>query len=111
MSTKNNKEELIKLIQENPDLPIVFSINNEYIAYDYGSSVMYDFWCDVGEIWDLGDEMVFDDKDYVLEYYQDMLYDDDKYKDLSDEEYEKAVAEYVENNVKHYTAIIISVSA
>ena len=111
MLNKNNKENLIKIIQKNPDLPIVFSVNNEYIAYDYGSSIMYDFWCNVGEVWELDEEIIFDDKDYVLEYYQDILCDDDKYKDLSDEEFGKAIEEYVENNIRHYAAIIIDVAA
>lgn len=29
MVEKNNKEELIKLVKENPDLPLVFIVNNE----------------------------------------------------------------------------------
>ena len=44
MSNKNDKQELIKLIQENPNLPLVFMMSNDEVAGDYGSTVMEDFW-------------------------------------------------------------------
>ena len=37
------------------------------------------------------------------------LADEDEYKNLSDEEYEKAIKKYIEDNIRHYKAIVISV--
>ena len=38
---KKNREELFKLIQENPDLPIVPMVDYEIVAEDSGSLPLY----------------------------------------------------------------------
>ena len=43
LDTKNNKENLIKLMQENPDLPVVFMVYTEYIDIDYSTVLLKDF--------------------------------------------------------------------
>lgn len=45
----------------------------------------------------------------MLEYYGDYFADEEEYKDLSDEEYDKVIEDYVDNNVEHYKAIVVSV--
>lgn len=107
---KNNKEELIKLIQDNPKLPIVFMMSNDEVAGDYGYTVMEEFTAYKSEIYKYerwGDLVFSDDKDEVVEYYADELAEEEKYKDLYEEKYTEAIEEYVEQNVEHYEAIVI----
>lgn len=108
----NNKEELIKLIQENPKLPLVFMINNDEVAGDYGCTVMEDFRAYKSEIYKYerwGDLVFSDDREEVEEYYMDTFADEEKYVDLSQEEYEEVIKNYVNQNIKHYEAIVLYV--
>ena len=112
MITKNNKEELIKLIQENPNLPLVFMMSNDEVAGDYGCTVMKDFRAFKNEIYKYerwGDLVFSDDVDEVIEYYSDTLADEEKYEDLSQEEYEQEIKKYVEENIEHHEAIVLYV--
>lgn len=54
--------------------------------------------------------MVYDDIRDIIEIYRYKLEDNDEYKDLPDEEYEKAVKEYVEQHIEHYDAIVVSIA-
>lgn len=113
MIKKNDKEELIKLIQENPNLPIVFFINNDEIALDYGSTVMEDFRAYKSKIYKykrFGDLCYTDDKDDVIDYYCDYFAEEEKYKDLSNEEYKKEIEKYIDKNIENYEAIVLYVS-
>ncbi len=105
---KNDKNELIKLVKENPDLPLVFMVDNDQIAWDYGATVYQDFWCYVSEVYVLEEEWS-DDFDYVVEKFSNDLCDDEKYKDMTDEEFNKAMQDYVNENVEHYKAIVVNV--
>lgn len=107
-----NKEELVKLIQENPNLPLVFMMNNDEVAGDYGCTVMEDFTAYKSEVYKYecwGDLVFSDDKDEVVEYYINEFAEDEKYIDLSQEEYEEVIKNYVNNNVEHYEAIVVYV--
>lgn len=113
MINKNNKEELIKLIQENPKLPVVFFVSNEEIADGYGSTIMENFYCKVDTIWiyeTQWERVFYDDFDEIVERYMDELYEEPEYKNLSDEDYEECIKKYVIDNIEHYEAIIISIS-
>lgn len=112
MEVKNNKEELIKLVKENPELPLVFSVNNGDLAFDYGSTVMEDFYPYIGEFYKyekFGNLLYSDDINEVLEYYWNLFRDKEEYKDLSNEEYEDVIRNYINQNIEHYKAIIINV--
>ena len=100
--------ELRKLIQENPDLPLVFYVSNDEICYDYGTTVFEGSSSRIGTVY-IDDERTYDDLDDIIDEYRDYLCDDDNFKDLSDEEFDKAVKEYVLENTRHYKAIIIRV--
>lgn len=111
---KNSKEELIKLVQENPDLPVVFFAQNDEFCYDYGATVFKNFYCYTATIYvdyKYDDCTYYDDVDDIIEEYRDRLCDDEEYKDLEDEEFEKAVAKYVDENIEHYEAIVIDMRA
>lgn len=107
---KNNKEELIKLIKENPNLPLVFFAYNDDFIPDYTGMVFEKYYCYTATIYidEQDDNTYYDDVDDVIELYRDRLCDEENYKNLSDEEYDKAVEKYVEENVTHYEAIVIS---
>lgn len=113
MIDKNNKEELIKLIQENPNLKLVFMMSNDEVAGDYGCTVMEDFRAYKSEVYKYerwGDLVFSDDKDEVVEYYFEELAEKEEYKDLVEEKYTEAIEEYVDKNIEHYEAIVIYVS-
>lgn len=109
---KNNKEKLVELINENPQLPLVFMMSNDEVAGDYGSTVMETFYTYISEVYKYeayGDLVFSDDERDVIEYYCDYFADKEEYKDLSDKEYGKVIKNYVNDNVEHYKAIVVSV--
>ena len=109
---KNDKNELIKLMQENPDLPVVFLVNNDDICNDFGSTVMMDFQAHKRMVYfyeKWGYDNYTDDIDEVIEYYCEAFADDEEYEKLSDKEYEKEIKKYIEENVEHYEAIVVFV--
>lgn len=105
------KDELIKLIQENPTLPLVFMVSNDEILDDYGWTLHENFNCKVETVYFIenffSSSIVCIGKDEVLEKAQEILADDEKYENLTDEEFEKCVENYIEENIRHYKAIII----
>lgn len=108
----NKTEELVKLIQENPNLPLVFMMSNDEVAGDYGCTVMEDFHAYKSEVYKYercGDLVFSDDKDEVVEYYSEELAEKEEYKDLVKEKYTEAIEEYVDKNIEHYEAIVVYV--
>lgn len=103
-----DNEKLRKLIAENPELPLVFYVSNDEICWDYSSTVFEGCYCKVDTIY-IDDDRTYDDFDDILDEYRDYLCEEEQYKDLSDEEYDKVVEKYINENVRHYKAIIIEV--
>ena len=99
----NNRDKLFKLMQENPDLPIVFSCSTEEMSDDYAYMFYEDFSCDVVTIYKT-DETIYDDEDDIKEYYE-YIYEDE-YEGLSDEEFNANIQDLI-NNTEHYKAIRI----
>ena len=99
----NSRDELFKLMQENPDLPIVFCCSSDEICDDYCWMFYKEFSCDIVNIYET-EEQIFDCDIDITEYYQDLY--EDEYSDLSDEEFNKKIHELVENT-PHYKAIRI----
>ena len=107
---KNNKEELTKLIQENPELPLVFMISNDEVCGDYGCTVYEEFSAYKSEVYKYerwGDIVFSDDKEEVEEHYMNEFADNKEYENLSQEQYEEAIKSYVNENIEHYEAIVI----
>lgn len=105
-------EELVKLIQENPKLPLVFMMSNDEVAGDYGCTVMEDFTAYKSEVYKYerwGDLVFSDDKDEVVEYYFEELAEKEEYKDSVEEKHTEAIEEYVDKNIEHYEAIVVYV--
>ena len=96
-------DKLKELIAKYPDYPIVVMVANEVVADDY-----YGWWyapClsfDIGEILDceqdINDEKVYVDRDDFEEDVRDILADDEKLENVSDEIFDKMV----ENELKKY---------
>lgn len=107
-----DNEELRKIIEENPGLPLVFEVYNDNVCFDYGCTVFEACRSRVGTVWfdeQHSDGRMYDDKDDVIDDFRYKYCDDEKYKDLSDEEFDKAMEELVEEEVRHYEAIIVRV--
>lgn len=79
-----------KLILENPTLPIVFCCSTDELTDDYYMTFFEGFSCDIVTIYKT-DEMIFDHRIDIEEYYQDM------YEDATDEQIE----EYINNTVQY----------
>lgn len=103
-----DNEELRKLIEENPGLPLVFEVYNDEVCYDYSCIVFEGCRSRIGTVW-FTDERMYDDKDDVVEEYAGMYEDADEWCDLSNEEFYKRLEDLVEEEVRHYEAIIVSV--
>ena len=99
----NNRDKLFKLMQENPDLPIVFCCSSDELDDAYSWMFYRGFSCDIVNIYEIEDR-IFDNDIDLEEYYQDLY--EDEYKDLSNEEFDKKIKKIVENT-PHYKAIRI----
>lgn len=99
----NNRDKLFKLMQENPDLPIVFSCSTEEMSDDYTYMFYEDFSCDVVTIYKT-DETIYDDEDDIREHYE-YIYEEE-YEGLSDEEFNKKIQELIDET-PHCKAIRI----
>ena len=104
---KDNKE-LRKLIESNPDVPLVFVVNSEYVDGGYYYTLFQYSKCYISEVY-FDDEHYTADVEDMIDDYRDRLADEEEYKDLSGDEYDKAVEKYVNENIEHYKAIVISV--
>lgn len=107
MKAKDN-EELRKLISENPGLPLVFLVYSDEVCYDYNTSIFEGCRSRIGTVW-FTDERMYDDKADVVEEYVEMYEDADEWCDLSNEEFYKRLEDLVEEEVRHYEAIIVRV--
>lgn len=106
----NSTEELNKLIQDNPNLPLVFMTNNFDMNVDYAYSVFKNYKCYISELYCIEDDcekLFYDDADEVQEIFEDKMCDEDEYKDLSDEDFKRKVKDYIEENIEHYKAIVV----
>lgn len=106
MENKQTKE-LLKLLQENPELPLVFMVYGDELVdiCEYRYTMFKDYHASVETIWIYQDHY-YTDKGDVKEVVEEDLYDDE-YENLSNEEFDKAVEKYIEENVESFEAIAI----
>lgn len=87
-------EKLVKIIQENPDLDIVVMAGTDELTDEYGSILMEKLNIEVADIYNSPrDEIIYFDKDDVVDELRDFLADDEEYIDMSDDEYDKVCEE------------------
>lgn len=101
---------LRKLILENPDLPIVFLAGDSANSGDYGWTYCESVkWyvetildCD---FYDVGDSVITDE-DSLEERLSDLFCDKPEYKDMSDEEFDKAIQEKMKEFEPYWKKVI-----
>lgn len=88
------KDEFIKIIEENKDLDIVAMVSTDELTDDYGYLLMEKLSVEVMDIYESprGD-LIYFDKDDVVDELRDYLADDEEYMNLSDDEYDKVCEE------------------
>ena len=88
-------KELVKLVAENPELPIKVFINGECGDGDcWYVGEIYD--CKVTEITEYGDKCYErEDFDWLKEIISNEFYDDPEYVNLTNEEFDKKIEEKV----------------
>ena len=91
------KNKLLELIQNNPDLPIIVCADNYNVNYDYDYTLYTNLSVDIEELTFYNDE-VWLEYDDVEDRIRDNLACDDKYADLSGEEFDKVVEDYIKDN-------------
>lgn len=88
------KDELLKLIKENPDLDVVVMASTQEFIDEYGSILMEKLKIEVTDIYNSPrDEIIYFCKDDVVDELRDFLADDEEYVNMSDEEYDKMCEE------------------
>lgn len=105
---RKNREELFRVMQENPDLPVIAMVDSEIVADD-GYNRWLGAWghCEIGEYF-VGEERIHfresDNFDEIEEALTDgqLCYDD--FEAMSDEE-----AEGVYNSLPWIRAIIVNI--
>ena len=91
------KNKLLELIKNNPDLPVIVCSYNNDANYDYDSTIYFDLSVYIEELTFYDDE-VWLDYDDVEDRVRDSLAYEEEYFKLSDEEFDKAVEDYIKEN-------------
>ena len=88
------KEELLKLIKENPDLDIVIMASTQDLTDDYGYLLLEKLSVEVADIYNHPlDERIYFDKVDIIEELREYFADNEQYANMSDEEYDKMCEE------------------
>jgi hypothetical protein len=104
---EEKSKELLKLVQEYPDLPIVFFCSSEDICDDYSYIFMKFRSVKKGVIYESDiNDIIYTSKDDYVEDLCDYFEDDDRYFNMTDEEYKETMQKEAEK-APHYEAIII----
>lgn len=111
LTNEEQNRELLKLVEENPTLPIVFFADNDDVCSDYSYTFMKSRKVKKGVIYESDiDDIIYTDKDDYVEALCDNYADDVRYSNLTDTEYEKEMQKEADR-VPHYEAIIIYIGA
>ena len=111
LTNEEKNIELLKLVEQNPTLPLVFFAASEDICDDYSYTFMKFRRVEKGVIYesDINDTIYASEDDYI-EDLCDYFADDVRYSNMTDAEYEKEMQKEAEK-VPHYEAIIIYADA
>ena len=103
-------DELKKLIAEHPDYPIVVLAGEEANGGDCYWMFCSDISFRLGEILNVeppyNEEIICCDRDDFYENMQEWLEDDDEFKDLSDEEFDKKLQEEIAKYEPYWEKVI-----
>lgn len=106
-TNEEQNKKLLKLVEENPTLPIVFFADSEDVSDEYGYTFMKFRIVEKGTIYESDiNDIIYTSKDDYVEELCDYFADDVRYSNLTDVEYEKEMQKEADK-VPHYEAIII----
>lgn len=111
LTNKEQNEELLKLVKENPDLPLVFFADSDDVCADYSYTFMKSRRVSKGVIYESDiNDIIYTDKDDYVEALCDNYEDDVRYSNLTDAQYEQEMQKEADR-APHYEAIIIYIGA
>lgn len=88
------KDDLLKLVKENPDLDVVVMANTQEFTDEYGWILLERLKGEVVDIYRSPDfETLYFDKEEIIEELRSYLADNEEYVNMSDEEYDKMCEE------------------
>ena len=103
--------ELRKTIAENPDLPIVVMVGSDAACSDYYYTYCSVVKVELGEVLDCytpwSDEAVYNNRNDFEENLTDYLYENPKYKNISDKEFKKVLEGEKAKYESYWTKVII----
>ena len=90
LTNEEQNKELLKLVEENPTLPLVFFADSEDVCSDYSYTFMKSRRIAKGVIYESDiNDIIYTSKDDYVEELCDYFADDVRYSNLTDAEYEK----------------------
>lgn len=107
LTNEEQNNELLKLVAENPTLPLVFFADSEDVCDDYSYTFMKSRKVEKGIIYESTiNDIVYTSKDDYEEALCDYYSDDVRYSNLTDVEYEREMQKEADR-CPHYEAIIV----
>lgn len=104
---KKPAKELLDIINSNPDLPIVYFVNQDDCEYSW--TLMEYSKAEVAGIIYI-DNKVYSDKDDALDDLANTYADDEETKSMSDKEYNDYIEEIFNRDATIYKAIVVYVT-
>lgn len=90
----NKSLEIIELIKENPELEIVVMASTQEFTDEYGWFLLEELRIEVADIYKSPDnEILYFDKEEIVEELREYLADKEEYAEMTDEEYDKMCEE------------------
>ncbi len=110
LTNEEENRKLLKLVEENPTLPIVFFVSSEDVCEDYSYTFLKNSRVEKGIIYEseISDRICVSESDYydeLHEYYSDS----EDYADFRDENYDIEIQKLVDR-APHYEAIIVYIN-
>lgn len=104
---KKPAKELLEIINSNPDLPIVYFVNQDDCEYSW--TLMEYSKVEVTDIIYI-DNKVYSDKDDALDDLANIYTNDEETKSMSDKEYNDYIEEVFNRDATVYKAIVVYVT-
>lgn len=104
---KKPAKELLEIISSNPDLPIVYFVNQDDCEYSW--TLMEYSKVEITDIIYI-DNKVYSDKDDALDDLANTYADDEETKSMSDKEYNDYIEEVFNRDATVYKAIVVYVT-
>lgn len=107
LTNEEKNIELLKLVEQNPNLPVVFFAASDDICDEYSYTFMKSRSVTKGIIYESDiNDCIYTSKDEYVEELCDYFADDVRYSNLTDAEYDEEMQKEADK-VPHYEAIIV----